>query len=88
MDNIEAICYQNLTFVEQYSSYGLSGLCAIALVISIPAVILGIHEYCVKNNLSILRTERLLLYLSCADLVFSFWDAFNGFPTYSPVNHL
>ena len=83
MDDNETNCYQNLTYVEQYSSFGLSGLCAITLVISIPAVILGLQEYCVKNNLSILRTERLLLYLGCADLVFSFLGCFQWISHFS-----
>ena len=83
MDDNETNCYQNLTFFEQYSSFQLSGFCAIALVISIPAVILSLHEYCVKNNLSILRTERLLLYLGCADLVFSFLGCFQWISHFS-----
>lgn len=56
-------CFTNLTTDQKYSSVALSGVCSISLVISIPTIVLATHEFCIKNRLSDLRTERLVLYL-------------------------
>ena len=69
-------CYMNLTLDQHYFSYALSGMCFISLVVSIPAVGLAIHEYCVKNRLSNMRTERLLLYLVSGSCIVSFLGCF------------
>ena len=66
-------CY---TSDQPYSPFVLSGICLVSFIISLPGVILGIHQYCVKNKLSILRTERLLLYLSFVAFAFSFLGCF------------
>ena len=69
-------CFVNLTLDQHYSSYALSSMCFISLVVSIPAVGLAIHEYCVKNRLSNMRTERLLLYLVSGSCITSFIGCF------------
>ena len=69
-------CFVNLTLDQHYSSYALSGMCFISLVVSIPAVGLAIHEYCVKNRLSNMRTEQLLLYLVSGSCITSFIGCF------------
>ena len=70
-------CSNNETEIHNiYTPIALSGMCLISLVVSIPGVVLGLHEYCIKNNISNLRTERLLLYLSCVASVMSLVGSF------------
>ncbi len=69
-------CITNLTSDQVYSAIALSGLSFFSFIISILGVTLGLHEYCVKNRISDLRTERLLLYLTCIAMVFSFFGSF------------
>ena len=86
MDNLaegNLTCVTNLTSDQVYSSLALSGLCFGSFIISVLSVVLGLHEYCIKNNLSDLRTERLLLYLTCAGLVFAFFGSFQWLAHFS-----
>ena len=83
LEDYKSNCFSNLTLDEAYSSFALSGLCAISFIISIPAVILGVHEYCIKGNLSDLRTERLLLYLASGSCIASFIGCFQWISHYS-----
>ncbi len=69
-------CFVNLTLDQQYSSIALSGVCIISLLVSIPAVCLAVHEYCIINRLTNWRTERLLLYLVCGLCLGSFVGCF------------
>ncbi len=57
-------CEANLTTIQIYTPIVLSGLCLISLIISIPGIIVGLLEFCIKNKVSDQRTERLLLYLA------------------------
>ncbi len=61
---------------QPYSPFVLTGICFVSFLISLPGVTLGLHQYCVKNKLSILRTERVLLYLSLVACLFSFLGSF------------
>ena len=61
---------------QSYSPVALSCICLASFVISLPGVFLGLHQYCVKNRLSALRTERLLLYLAFVAFSFSFLGCF------------
>ncbi len=71
-----------------YVPIALSGLCLVSFIISIPGVVLGLHEYCIKNNISDLRTERLLLYLSCAASVFSMAGSFQWIVLFTEIQQL
>lgn len=84
-------CIANLTSDQQYSAIAISGLSFASFILSIIGVVLSIHEYCVKNRLSELRTERLLLYLTCIALIFSFLGSFQWLArlaTSSPVANM
>ena len=71
-------CSENLTNsqFQVYSPFALSGICLLSLCISIPGVGVGIHEFCIKNKVSDLRTERLLLYLACIASICSLLGSF------------
>ena len=69
-------CVTNLTSDQVYSAIALSGLSFFSFIISILGVALGLHEYFIKNRISDLRTERLLLYLTCIAMIFSFFGSF------------
>ena len=71
---------------QKYTPIALSVVCFTSLIISIPGVALSINEYCVKNNISDLRTERLLLYMSLVASLFSLVGSFQWIAFYQPVN--
>ena len=71
---------------QKYTPIALSVVCFTSLIISIPGVALSINEYCVKNNISDLRTERLLLYMSLVASLFSLVGSFQWMAFYQPVN--
>ena len=73
----EKHCFTNLTIDQQYSSIALSGVCLISFIVSIPAVLLAVHEYCIKKRLTDMRTERLLLYLVCGSSLVSLVGCFH-----------
>ena len=73
MASVNTSCF---TADQPSSPFVLTGICFVSFLISLPGFILGLHQYCVKNKLSILRTERLLLYLSLVAFIFSFLGSF------------
>ena len=75
-DGRNSNCVTNLTSDQVYSAIVISGLSFFSFVISVVSITLGLHEYWIKNRLSELRTERLLLYLTVIALVFSFLGSF------------
>ena len=61
-DRDESSC---LTLTEAFSIVSLSCLCGASLIISIPAVVVGIKKYYVKQLDLRQRPERLIVYLAC-----------------------
>ena len=59
----------NLTMTETFYLVFLCCLCGVSLIISIPAFVVGILEFYVKQ--SDLRPERLMVYLTCGACVTS-----------------
>ena len=77
----------NMTNGQAYTPIALSIFCSITFVSSMPGVVLGLYEYWIKNNISDLRTERLLLYMSCVGSVFSFAGSFQWIAKYQLSNN-
>ena len=69
-------------WLSQYTPIVFSGFCFLSFLISMPGVWLGLYENCIRNRASNLRTERIVLYLSCASSAMSFIGSFHWVALY------
>lgn len=69
-------------WLYNYTPLVFSGFCFLSFLISMPGVWLGLYENCIKNRASNLRTERIVLYLSCASSAMSFIGSFHWIALY------
>lgn len=62
--------------VQRITPALLSSICFVSFLVSLPGVIIGVHEYCMRNRVSNFRTERVFLYFTLGISFLSFVGSF------------